>query len=80
MTHRMANIIYMNVKNGNIDLEKKVINRIYTEADSCMTWANAYNPHLEQDRETESLIIENLLNKNFAKAQELLNNHYAWVK
>lgn len=80
MTHKMANIIYRNHKLGNITVSPKVINRIYTEADTCMFYANMYNPHLEQDRETESQIIGALIEGNYEKAQSLLDDFYKWVK
>lgn len=75
----MANIIYKNFKQGNIELSKKVIERIYLEADSCMAYANAYNTNLENDRKVESEIIESLINGTYAKAQELLNKRYNWL-
>ena len=80
MTLKMANIIYRNHKLGNITVSPKVINRIYTEADSCMYYANIYNANLEHDRETESQIIEALIEGNYEKAQSLLDDYYKWVK
>lgn len=81
MTHKMANIIYRNSKLGNITLDKRVINRIYIEADSCMYYANLYTGELklQENRQIESKIIENLINGNYNQAQSLLNEYYAWV-
>lgn len=80
MTRKMANIIYMNHKKGNIHLSNKIIKRIYDEANSCMVYANAYNSNLETDRKIESEIIDNLIKNNYLEAQAILNEYYSWIK
>ncbi|MCM1259609.1 MAG: hypothetical protein NC182_01535 [Prevotella sp.] len=81
MTRKMVNVIYRNNKLGNISIDSKIISRLYTEADSDMTYANAYMSELQRDqkKEIESQIMENLINGNYLVAEELINNEYSWV-
>ncbi|AXF52092.1 MAG: hypothetical protein [Podoviridae sp. ctcf755] len=81
MTRKMVNVIYRNNKLGNIAIDSKIISRLYLEADSDMTYANAYMSELQRDqkKEVENQIMDNLINGNYLVAEELINNEYSWV-
>lgn len=81
MTRKMVNVIYRNNKLGNISIDSKIISRLYLEADSDMTYANAYMSEFQRDqkKEIESQIMDNLINGNYLVAEELINNEYSWV-
>lgn len=81
MTTKMAGIVYRNVKNGNIEMSKAQIGRMYDETDaSAMYYANLYNSDLDRQRKRESELIDNLINNNFVEAQNLIDELYGWVK
>lgn len=81
MTKKMVNVIYRNNKLGNISIDNKIISRLYLEADSDMTYANAYMSELQRDqkKEVENQIMDNLISGNYLIAEELINNEYSWV-